>query len=237
MSWLVGVALATAVVLARGPRGRPVGPLAGAARRAPGPGTGVRWATARVDVGSRSRAPSGGFVDRRRARRGPGSPDLTLLVTDVASRLRSGADPRTAWEAVLGHPVPTEGPAAEDLGRTPDTRPQGSAVVAACRLAAELGAPLAPLLDGVAAQLVAQAEADGERRAALAGPRATARVLTWLPVLGVLLGMAVGADPVAVLLDRSIGTTALVLGVLLVLAGRAWTHRLARRAAAAGRAP
>ncbi len=157
-------------------------------------------------------------------------------MTDVAARLRAGADPRAAWEAVLGHPVPAEGPAADDLSRSADTRTRAAAVVAAGRLAADLGAPLAPLLDGVAAQLVAQAEADSERRAALAGPRATARVLTWLPVLGVLLGAAVGAHPVAVLLDGSVGTVALVVGILLVLAGRAWTHRLSRSAAAAGRA-
>jgi len=230
MSWLAGAAVGFAVMAARGPRGRPVRRVA-AARGSPSPPSGApgpvsgRWL--------------GQARPRRRRGRRPGvpGPDLAALVTDVASRLRAGADPGTAWSAALGRPVDRAGPMVADLCRTADERPQAAAVVAADRLAADLGAPLAPLLDAVAEQLAAQAEADGERRAALAGPRATAAVLTGLPVLGVLLGVAVGADPFAVLLDGSVGSAALGVGVVLVVVGRGWTTRLARHAASAGRAP
>lgn len=180
----------------------------------------------------------GGVVARRLGSRGAArAPDLAVLVTDVAARLRAGVDPARAWSQALGQPVGADGPMVADLCRTAERLTPAATVVAATRLAAELGAPLAPVLDAVAGRLAADAEAEGERRAALAGPRATARVLTGLPVLGVLLGVAVGAEPVAVLLDGGVGSAALAAGLALVLAGRVWTARLARAAADAGRSP
>ncbi|RYV49383.1 type II secretion system F family protein [Pengzhenrongella frigida] len=163
--------------------------------------------------------------------------DLAVVVTEVASQLRAGADPGRAWEQVLGRPVGGDGmPDVDTLALLgAGDRSQAAAVVAAGALARELGAPLAQVLDRVADGLATAAEAEGERRAALAGPRATARVLTGLPVLGVVLGAAVGADPVGVLLGGGPGTAALVLGVMLLLVGRWWISRLVRRAARAGR--
>ena len=73
------------------------------------------------------------------------------------------------------------------------------AVLAAARLSDDLGAPLAGVLERIASAVAADEEADGERQAALAGPRSTARVLAWLPLLGVALGALLGADPVAVM--------------------------------------
>ena len=64
---------------------------------------------------------------------------------------------------------------------------------------------------------------------------ATARVLAWLPALGLVLGLALGADPFAVLLDGSGGSALLAVGVLLTWAGRRWTGRHLRAATAAGR--
>jgi tight adherence protein B len=218
VSWLVGLLVGLAVVAARGPRGRP----------------------ARVgDVAdSHGAAPRGGGSRRRwlGGRRSATGPDLATVAITVAGRLRAGAEPAAAWQDVLGVRLPPgAAPTLRDVAAVTDDRARAAVLVAAGRLAVELGAPLAPLLDGVARQLAAEAEEEGERRAALAGPRATARVLTWLPVLGVALGAAVGADPVAVLLDGGVGSAALAIGVLLLWAGRLWTRRLAAVAADAGR--
>jgi tight adherence protein B len=56
-------------------------------------------------------------------------------------------------------------------------------------------------------------------------------VLAGLPVLGLLMGSGVGARPWSVLTTTAAGQVLLVVGVLLELAGIAWTGRLARRAA------
>ena len=221
MSWSVGALVVLALLAVRGPRGRPPSTVVRDRRQGTDParGSALQQALARM----------------RTARGRPAGTDLALVVTEVAARLRAGAAPGAAWTAALGRPVGPAGPTVADLARAPDDRKAARVVVVAGRLAADLGTPLAPLLDDVARRLAADAEAEGERRAALAGPRATARVLTGLPALGVVLGSAVGADPVAVLLDGATGTGCLAAGVALLLAGRAWTGRLARQAAAAGR--
>lgn len=218
----------------------------------------------------------GGGVDSQpvgpRRRAVAGSParsrvvSLAGAVTAVASALRSGQPPASAWRSVLGCPLGPDGvPGLQDLleatgtggararaapvrvmsGPTFTLRglgPLGAsrqsevlerramAVVAAGRLAATLGAPLAPVLDRVAESISADDEVDGERRAALAGPRSTAAVLGWLPLLGVVLGAALGADPLGVMLSGGIGTASAVGGSSLLIAGRWWTLRLVRRA-------
>ena len=163
-------------------------------------------------------------------------PELVAAVSAVAGALRSGADPATAWERGLG--VSTVGgvPSPADLvHRFPGDLASAAAVLAAARLAVEVGAAPAQVLDRVAATLTREAEAAGQRRAALAGPLATARVLAWLPALGLVLGATLGADPVAVLLGGGPGTALLVLGSVLTGIGRRWTARHVRVATAAGR--
>ncbi|GIG22144.1 hypothetical protein Cch01nite_28680 [Cellulomonas chitinilytica] len=114
-------------------------------------------------------------------------------------------------------------------------RERVAAVLAATALADDLGAPLAGVLERLAGAIAADAEAEAEVRAAVAGPRATARVLTGLPLLGLLVGAALGADPVAAVGHGGAGALAAVLGVALLAVGRVWTDGLLRRAAASGR--
>lgn len=59
----------------------------------------------------------------------------------------------------------------------------------------------------------------------MAGARASAAILGYLPVLGVVLGQLVGARPVAFLLGGSGGVLA-VVGVSLVCAGLLWADRI-----------
>ena len=234
-SLLIWGLVTSAVLAARGPDGRRP------ARRRPGGGSPT---ASQARPGAPLVEPHGfgsrQFALRRRGARSDGRVDLAGLVIEVASQLRAGADPGRAWGRALGRPVGGEGaPDRAQLEALAGTgqRSQAVAVVAAGKLAGALGAPLAQVLERVAGGLATTAEADGERRAALAGPRATARVLTGLPVLGVGLGAAVGADPVAVLLDGGVGTAALAVGITLVLLGRWWIGRLVHAAARAGQGP
>lgn len=106
------------------------------------------------------------------------------------------------------------------------------AQLAACFDVAEAsGCPLADVLARFAAQLEAEEDAEAARQTALAGPRATARLLGWLPLLGLGLGMVLGVDPVRVLLETAHGRTAFALGFILSAAGRIWSARLVRGAA------
>jgi tight adherence protein B len=177
------------------------------------------------------------FLRFRKDRRADGG-GLAASLVEVAAVLRTGVAPADAWSAVLGVPVPDRVPTVAQLtAAAPADGAPLEAVIAAARVADELGAPLATVLDQVAAAIAAQAEAAADVEAALAGPRSSARVLAWLPVLGVLLGTMLGADPVGALLGGGLGTAAGCLGVVLMLAGRWWTSALLRRAGHAGDDP
>lgn len=168
------------------------------------------------------------------------SADLVGVLHDTAARLRSGAPPASAWSDVLGRPGVGDVPSVEDLvgpgaPRRREDVARARAVVAAARLATDLGAPLADVLEGVAGAVAADEEHDADVAAALAGPRATSRVLLVLPVAGVLLGTLLGADPLGVMTSGGAGTGCALLGATVLAVGRWWTGRLLARTVDAGR--
>lgn len=172
-------------------------------------------------------------------RHAPGGSDTAPAVTAVlavAAALRAGASPTEAWHRCWGIAAPDGVPALTDVrSRCADDR-HAAAVVAAARLAARTGAPLATVLERVGASLADDEAVEVQRRAALAGPAATVRVLTWLPLVGAALGWSLGADPVGVLLDGGAGTLLAVGAGLLTWVGRRWSGRLLRTAREAGAA-
>lgn len=122
------------------------------------------------------------------------------------------------------------------LGEPPPGGPDGGSaaalvrIAAAVRLSAHTGCSLAGVLTAVEDDLRSRLRAEEELRSAVAGPRASAAVLAGLPVLGLLMGSGVGADPWRVLTTTAPGTVLLVVGVGLELAGTAWSAHLVRRA-------
>ena len=107
--------------------------------------------------------------------------------------------------------------------------------LAACFDIAEAsGCPLAGVLARFAAQLEVEDDAEAARQTALAGPKATVGLLTWLPLMGLGLGIALGVDPLAILIGTPLGLAALAAGVGLTIAGRIWSAHLVGAAAGAG---
>lgn len=159
----------------------------------------------------------------------------------VVGELRVGAHPATACASAAAEvPDPVRTVLAEAAARC---RLGGSAaeglvsergalgselarVAAAWRVADERGVALAELLEAVRTDVAGRVAFRQRAAAGLAGPRATAAVLAALPLLGVALGQAVGAAPVALLLGTSAGGALLVVGTGLACAGLAWTARI-----------
>lgn len=103
--------------------------------------------------------------------------------------------------------------------------------LAACwRVAVDRGAGLAAGLDRLEGALRAERDQRADLRAQLAGSRSTAVMLAGLPVLGLLLGTALGADPLHVLLHTGPGLACLLIGGLLEAAGLWWAMRIVRGA-------
>jgi len=89
-----------------------------------------------------------------------------------------------------------------------------------------LGTALAHLADALHDEHDAQAAVAAE----LVGPRLSARVMAALPLLGLALGAAFGADPLHFLLRTPAGVGCLAAALVLDAAGLWWVSRLARAA-------
>ncbi|WP_345568705.1 type II secretion system F family protein [Streptomyces plumbiresistens] len=110
---------------------------------------------------------------------------------------------------------------------------EGLVGLAACwRVAVDHGAGLAAGLDRLEGALRAERDQRADLRAQLAGARSTAVMLAGLPVLGLALGTALGADPLHVLLHTGAGLGCLLVGGLLEALGMWWAMRIVRGAEA-----
>ncbi|MFE8953858.1 type II secretion system F family protein [Streptomyces althioticus] len=108
---------------------------------------------------------------------------------------------------------------------------EGLRGLAACwRVAVDQGAGLADGLDRLEAALRAERDQRADLRAQLSGARTTAVMLAGLPVVGLALGAALGADPLHVLLHTPSGTVCLAAGGVLEGLGLWWALRIMRGA-------
>lgn len=111
---------------------------------------------------------------------------------------------------------------------------EGLSGMAACwRVAVDGGAGLADGLDRLEAALRADRRRREELRAQLAGAWSTVVVLALLPVAGLGLGAALGAEPLRVLLHTPGGLACLSVGGFLEAAGLFWACRIVRGGEAA----
>ena len=183
--------------------------------------------------------------------------DIPLFVHQLTGLLEAGRTPSQMWEDALGvhngatgfsvavrptlssaHQAAQLGLGVPDVLRAAAARSKDTALkrlwqdLAACLEVAERsGAPLALVLARYAVQRESQLDSEAARNTALAGPRATVRLLSWLPLFGLAVGYLIGVDPIAVLVGSAPGIAAFCAGLLLMLAGRIWSNKLVRTAA------
>ncbi|MEN3361415.1 MAG: tight adherence protein [Mycobacteriales bacterium] len=94
------------------------------------------------------------------------------------------------------------------------------------------GAPLATVVERLADDLRSRYRQRQSLLAQLAGPRATAVLLSVLPAVGVLLAAGTGVRPVHILLGTPAGQVALLIGVCLDAVGALWCVRILAAASA-----
>lgn len=178
------------------------------------------------------------------------SEQLADAVRRMTDELRAGSHPAAALSGVgadgpLAREILAPAASAARLGdgvaaalrrdratpaEPPGVRADVERIALAWSLAERHGVPLADLLARAHEDIRWRVRFGATVRAQLAGPRATASVLTALPLLGVGLGQLIGADPVGVLRGGVLGQALLVVGVGLAAAGVAWSERILRAA-------
>lgn len=159
------------------------------------------------------------------------------VVLQLAVLLQAGVPPTRAWRHLAdagdgdAAGVVAAVTAGADLSAAIGQR-GGSwrEVAAAWSVAETVGAPLAASLRGIADALRDAGESADQVRVALAEPAATARLMAWLPLVGILLSLALGFDTLRMLTASPVGVVCLVAGAALVLVSRRWTAALVRRA-------
>ncbi|MEV4251864.1 type II secretion system F family protein [Spirillospora sp. NPDC049652] len=165
------------------------------------------------------------------------------LCEGMAAELTAGRSPEEAFSAtaaVLSPPIakalraPPHHDAIKHLDVVAATQAGAESLrllAATWRLGAERGGTLATVLDGLAAALRDEETQRQEIAVHLAAPRATARLLAVLPLLGLAMAAALGTNPLPFLLTTGPGLACLASALALDATGLWWTQYLATKAA------
>lgn len=148
---------------------------------------------------------------------GPVAADVHAGTTRALTQLHTGG---TLQQGFYAH--------AEDSTRDGGNQRLWTRLAWCLAICEESGAALADLLDTLAEDAETSADMHRALQAALAGPRATSRLLTYLPAIGLGLGQLLGINPVLVLTGHPAGRISLVVGICLWLGNRLWCARLLR---------
>lgn len=175
--------------------------------------------------------------------------EVVALCGAVVGELRAGAQPGQALTAAMRRTAAGPGaPGAAEAGvlaaaafggdvpgalrqaaREPGA--EGLAGMAACwRVSVDGGAGLAAGLERLEGALRAERDRQESLRAQLAGARSTVLVLALLPLVGLLIGTGLGADPLRVLLHTPMGWGCLLAGGVLEALGLLWCRRIVKAA-------
>lgn len=171
-----------------------------------------------------------------RRRRMQGRIRVVHALGALAAELQAGQVPSAAVRRCAGMPQvwpeaaaasATGGDIADALDRDAAQAPALRHLAACWRVAADSGGGLAASIDRLAASARVAEDVRVELEGQLAGPRATARTLAVLPIVGIGFGVMLGADPLAWLLGSTPGRLCLLTGISLTGVGMWWTGRIA----------
>jgi len=162
-------------------------------------------------------------------------------ITGLAADLRAGISPAMAVAHCGGEPSvwPHARAAAlrhsdssdviEGLELDARDNPELKYLTACWRVGVNSGTGLASSITLLAQSLRSAQEIRIQLQAELAGPRATARMLAFLPLIGIGLGYLLGAEPLTWLLSSPLGWLTLISGVTLTGLGVWWSSNIAAR--------
>ncbi len=132
----------------------------------------------------------------------------------VAARARLGADVAGGLRAVAGS----------------SEQPEHWERLALCwQLASDHGLAIATLMRAAQRDIAERQRFSAKVASGLAGARATAAILAGLPLLGLLLGQLIGAQPLRFLFSGHAGGWFLMAGVGLTCGGLWWSDRITDR--------
>jgi tight adherence protein B len=164
--------------------------------------------------------------------------DLRALVAE----LRSGAHPGKAlstaasstvlWPQAVAAERFGDGVAdgfARDATENPRLGRYLRQLSACWRVGVNHGSGLAISIERLAVSIETTMDVEATLANELAAPRATVRLLAFLPVVGIAMGYMLGANPLAWFVDTGIGKVTFLAAGGLTIAGSWWSHRIVSR--------
>ena len=164
--------------------------------------------------------------------------DLRALVAE----LRSGAHPGNAlstaasstvlWPQAVAAERFGDGVAdgfARDAAENPRLGRYLRQLSACWRVGVNHGSGLAISIERLAVSIETTMDVEATLVNELAAPRATVRLLAFLPVVGIAMGYMLGANPLAWFVDTGIGKVTFLAAGGLTIAGSWWSHRIVSR--------
>lgn len=140
----------------------------------------------------------------------------TVRLLDVATRrIEAGGDPRTIFQAGI-----LESPLDKELHRL------GSL----WSISLKHGIALAKVIEHHHTIMEARVQHDQNYVAQTKGAIFSARILVFLPIIGIALGSAMGTQPISFLLNGGLGGLVLIMGMILSAVGYIWSMKIIRSA-------
>lgn len=180
-----------------------------------------------------------------RRSRSPGSDPQRRFIhalRALAAELASGSAPTTALERAAGEPPiwpralaaarfgeSVAGGLRQDALANPKLAQQLRQLAACWNVGVTHGAGLASSIERLALSVQSQFELRAVLRSELAAPRATSRMLSLLPIVGMAMGYLLGADPIGWFVGSTVGAMVLAVAVLLTVIGVLWSRRIVQR--------
>lgn len=189
--------------------------------------------------------PSKGLIDKRLRLMGPVgeakkvSLSRTTLIASLISFVQNGGGLVEAFEDAAGHRFATRQvtydrvyaiicdrclPEEGLMGKETIAR----ALITVCSLSAESGCRASDCLQAVASMQKRLSDLAEARTRAFSLPKATVKLLSFLPILTVVLGELMGAHPLAYLFKPGMGLTCLGAGSFFYCLGLLWMSGLLR---------
>lgn len=175
--------------------------------------------------------------------------DDARMIRELSALLRSGVGFYPALEALLdvekntGHVAQAlaglqathrlnNQPGNESVSLGNNENPAVQRLHWCLKISERSGASLAEVLERLADDLESALVSQQSFDAAMAGPKATTKLLTWLPLVGFGFGLLVGIDVIGTIVSSWAAQLSVAVGAGLWAANRFWCQRLMRTTSA-----
>jgi tight adherence protein B len=139
------------------------------------------------------------------------------VVLQLAALLKAGLPAERAREEL-----------SEDLKQL--TSRQSGQLEAIWQLSMASGGAMSSAIESLGEAFRATSRHEREIELAFAGPKATAKLVAWLPAAGLLLAQLFGFDPLNAIFSNPVAFGCLILGALLLIGGHRWSKSIIQKA-------